>query len=67
MTTKKNLVKNLFPIIPNFYHEVPAVVNAVREIPVGIFDNLRITSILDVDIRVEYIDHILKLAFIKKF
>ena len=54
-------------MITMFEHEGPCIVNGVHELPVGILEHLNITPWSDVDIRVNFIDCILKGAALKKF
>ena len=48
----QNLVKREFPYINMFNHEVPAVVNAMRDLTSGVFVHLYIASPMYVDQRV---------------
>ena len=50
-----------------FDHEVPTVVNVTRDLTVGYFENLDITSKLDVDKRVKYIERILTGPALNKY
>ena len=43
VASKQNLVKRKFPYIDTFDHEGPAVVSAMRELDVGVFEHLEIT------------------------
>ena len=54
-------------MITNFYHEVPNVFNVMHDLMLCIFEHLGITSSLDVDDRVKYIERILKGESQKKF
>ena len=56
-----------FPYINKFDHEVPAVVNTVRDLTSGVFEQLEITSPIDVDQRIAYRYHILRGDAIKKY
>ena len=49
---KKNLVKRKFSYIDTFSHKVPAVVSAMRDLTIGVFDTLDITYPMDVYQRV---------------
>ena len=54
-------------MITNFYHEGPNVFNVMRDLMLCIFEHLGITSSLDADDRVKYIERILKGESQKKF
>ena len=47
--TKRNLVKRKFPFIQALDHQGPAVVHAMRDITVGVFEHLEITYTMDVN------------------
>ena len=66
MENKKNIVKSKFTCINTFDHEVPAVVSAMWDITVGVFEHLDITPKLDIDKRVKYTERILTSPAIKK-
>ena len=65
--SKQNLVKRKFPYINTLYHEVPTVISTMRNINVGVFEHLSITSPMDVDKRLAYTQHILRGAALKKY
>ena len=67
MESNKNLVKRKLPYIGTFNHEGPTVVSAMRNLTVGVFEHLEITSIMDVDQRVAYTQHTLRGAALKKY
>ena len=50
-----------------FDHEVPAVVSVMRDLPSRVFENLHITSPMEVDQRVAYTHSILRGAALKKY
>ena len=50
-----------------FDHEGPAVVNAMHDITIGVFEHLDITSPMDVDQRLAYMQRILIGAALKKY
>ena len=50
-----------------FNHKVPAVINAMHDIIVGVFEHLKITSSLDLDIRIKYTERILRNSDMKKY
>ena len=62
---KQNLVKSKFPYIDIFYHEGPAVVNAMPDLTSGVFDNLYITSPMYVYQRVACTQRILRGSALK--
>ena len=47
--TKQNLIKRKFPYIGMFDHQRPDVVLTMRNITVGVFEQLEMTSSMDVD------------------
>ena len=63
----KNLVKRKFPYIDMFDHEGPAVISAIRDLTVGVFEHLDITSPMDVGNRLAYTQSILRGAALKKY
>ena len=65
--SKQNLGKRNFSFIDMFDHEGPAVINAMRDLTVGAFEHLEITSKLDLYIRIKYMERILRGPAIKKF
>ena len=66
-SSKKNLVKSKFPYIDTFDHEGPAFISGMRDITVGVFDCLNITSPMDVYKRLACMQRILRGAVLKKF
>ena len=52
-------MKKILPVITNFYHEGPNVVNVICDLMLGIFEHLGITFSFDVDVRIKYIERIL--------
>ena len=50
-----------------FDHEGPAVVSAMHDLTVGVFDHLDITSSTNVDRKVAYTQRILRVAALKKY
>ena len=58
--SKKNLVKRNFPYIYTFDHEGPVVTSAMHKLTIGVFENLKITSPMDVDKRLAYTQSILR-------
>ena len=67
MATKQNLVKRKFPYIDTFSHQVPAVVHTMRDLTSGVFEHLWITSPLDVDQRVNYMQRHIRVEALKKY
>ena len=47
--------------------EGPVVVRAMRDLPVGVCEHLKITSPMDVDKRLAYIQRILRVAALSKY
>ena len=64
---KKNLVKRKFPFIDTFNHKGPDVVRVMRNLTVGVFEHLEITSLIDVYQRISYTQHILWGAALNKY
>ena len=60
MATKKNLIKREFPYINTFDHDGPAVIIAMRDLMVVVFEQIEITSKMNVDKRIKYTERILK-------
>ena len=60
VSSKKNLVKRHFPYIDTSDHEGPVVINAIRDLTVGLFEHLYIISPTDVDKRLYYTQFILR-------
>ena len=50
-----------------FDHEVPAVISAMRDITVGVFENIEITSVMDVYARIKYMKRILRGPALNKY
>ena len=60
MATNKNLIKREFPYINTFDHDGPAVIIAMRDLMVVVFEQIEITSKMNVDKRIKYTERILK-------
>ena len=58
--SKQNLVKRNFPYINTFDHEGPALVSAMRDLIFWVIENLEITSPMDVNQGVAYMQRILR-------
>ena len=43
------------------------MISVMRDLTVGVFEHLDITSILDIDIRIRYMERILRGTDLKKF
>ena len=54
MVSNQNLVKRKFPYIDIFDYEGHAVVNAIHDLTIRVFEHLDITSPMDVDKRGDY-------------
>ena len=67
MASKKNFVKRKFPYIDTFDHEGPAVISATHNLTVGVFEHLDVTSPMDVEKRISYMQQILRGAALKKY
>ena len=67
MATKQNLVKRKFPYIDTFDHTGPAVVRTMCDLTSGLFGRLYITTFLDVDKRVNDMQHHLRRMAHKKY
>ena len=65
--SKQNLVKRQFPYIDTFDHEGPVVINAIRNLTVGVSEYLEIISPSDVDKRLAYTQHTLRGSTPKKY
>ena len=65
--SNQNLVKRKFPYIDAFDHEGPAVVSAMRDLTVEVFEHLETISPMDVNQRVAYTQIILKGDALKKY
>ena len=65
--SKQNLVKMKFPYIDTFDHERSIVVSAMRNLTVGVFEHLEITSSIDEDQRVAFMQRILRLSALRKY
>ena len=63
----QNLVKSKFPYIDMFDHKVPDMIRVMRYLTVGVFEHIYITSVTDVDIRIKYIEHILRGPSLNKY
>ena len=67
LVSKKKLVRRNFPYTNTFDHEGPAVVSAIRDLNVGVFEHLEITSPMDIYQRIAYIQRIMRGAALKKY
>ena len=67
MVSKKKLMKRKFPYINMFDHEGPTIVRSMRNLTVGVFENLDITSPMDMYRRVAYTQSILIKAALKHY
>ena len=65
--SKKILVKRKFIFINMFSHEGPAVINSMHDRTVVLFKHLEVTSKLDLNQMIKYMDHILRGLELKKF
>ena len=65
--SKQNLVNKMFPYINTFDHEGPAFFSAMRDLPVGVFENLKITSPMDVDKRLTNTQRTIRVAALIKY
>ena len=63
----QNLAKRKSPFIDTFDPEGPVVINVMRDLIVGFFEHLDITSKMDLDIKPKYMEHILRGTYPKKF
>ena len=63
--SKQNLVKRKFPYIDMFEHEGPKFISAMRNLTVGVFEHLNITSTIDVYKMLFYTQRILRGAALK--
>ena len=50
----KSLFKRKFPWVEMFYYEVPTMINVICYAKVGVFENMYITSKIDLDISINY-------------
>ena len=64
---KKNLVNINFPYIDTFYHEGLALISTMRDLTVGVFENLEITSPMELYQRIAYTQRILKGDALKNY
>ena len=67
MVSKQNLVKSKFTYIDTFYHEGPTLIVTMHDLNVGLFEHFENTSLMEVDRRVDYTQHILRRADHKKY
>ena len=67
MESNKNLVKRKLPYIGTFNHEGPTVVSAMRNLTVGVFDQIEITSPMEGDKMVAHTEHILRGYALKNY
>ena len=58
--SNQNLVKRQFPYINTFDHEGPVVISAMRNLTVGVFEHLKITSPMYVEKSLSYTQRILR-------
>ena len=65
--SKQNIVKRKFPYIDTFDHERTAVVNAMRDLTIGVFEHLDIPSHMDMDQRVAYTQRIIVVSALKNY
>ena len=56
-----------FPNIDTFDHYEPAVISAMRDMGVGVFEHIEIASNMDVDKSIKYTERILILVALKKY
>ena len=52
---KQNLVKRKLLFIDTFNQEGSAFISAMRNLTVGVFEHLDITSVIDIYLRIKYI------------
>ena len=64
--SKQNPVKRKLPYIDTFNHEGPAVISAMHDLIIGVFEHLEITSPMNMDKRLSYKKRILRGATLKK-
>ena len=67
MAYKQNFVKRKFPWIDIFDHEVPAVINTMGDLTVGLFGHLDISSRLDLGLKIKDTVQILRGPALKTF
>ena len=67
MASKEKLIKSQFPYIDMFDHEGPVVINAMRDLTVGVFENLEIILPTDVEKILAYTQRILRGDALKKY
>ena len=67
MASKKNLLKRKFPYINTFDHNGPVVISAMRDLTVGVFENLDVTSTMDVEKRLASTQRILRGSALKNY
>ena len=67
MAYKQNLVERKFCYINTLDHEGPTLVGAMRNLAVGFFEYLEITSPMDVDKIAAYTQRILRVSVIRKY
>ena len=66
-SSKENIVKMKLSWVDRVDHEVPAVVNAICEQKVGVFEHLKIKSKVDLYIRIKYTKRIMRGSVLKKY
>ena len=65
--SKQNLVNRKLIYINTFNHKLAVVIRTMRNLSIGVFEHLKITSPMHVDKRLEYTQHILRGAALKKY
>ena len=50
-----------------FYHEGPAVIRTMRDLMVGVLEHLEIMSLMDLDVRIKYMERLLRVPVLKKY
>ena len=66
-SSKQNLIKRQYPYIYTFNQKGPIVIRAMGNITVRAFDHIEITSHMDVDKRLDYMQRIFIEAALKKY
>ena len=56
----------MFPYINMFNHEVPAMISAMQNLRVGVFEHIEITSAMDIYLRIKYMERILRARVLNK-
>ena len=65
--TKQNLVKSKFLFIDKFYYTGPAVVRVMRDLTVRVSEHLEITSPMDVDKCINFMQQILRRPVLNRY